>query len=219
MAQPYPVLLSAYFAYTEPDFAKLCQWLQAFCLRYQVICNLPASDVEKFYNRIAIAIHEQQPIAESKKQLASRLPSDATFRESFASKTLSTSSSPKKAHYLLASIENHLNPDNPIALAGRYTIEHILTKSNYLPNDTYWRDQFGDRLEQDVSRLGNLALLSAKANRDADTVSFAAKKAIYCSSNLKLLHKLCEYEDWNPDNLRDYQEFMAQQAVKIWAID
>ena len=219
MSQPYPVLLSAYFAYTEPDFAKLCQWLQAFCLRYQVICNLPANDVEKFYNRLAIAIHEQQPIAEIKKQLANRLPSDATFRESFASKTLSMSSSPKKAHYLLANIENYLNPSNPIALTSSHTIEHILPKSNYLPDDTYWSDQFGDLLEQDVSRLGNLALLSAKANRDADTVSFAAKKAIYCSSNLKLLHKLCEYEDWNPDNLRDYQEFMAQQAVKIWAID
>ena len=219
MAQPYPVLLSAYFAYTEPDFAKLCQWLQAFCLRYQVICNLPANDVEKFYNRIAIAIHEQQPIAEIKKQLASRLPSDATFRESFASKTLSTSQSPKQAHYLLASIENHLNPSNPIALVGSYTIEHILPKSNYLPDDTYWRDQFGDRLEQEVSRLGNLTLLSAKANRDADTASFAAKKAIYRSSNLKLLHKLCQYEDWNSDSLSDYQAFMAQQAVKIWAID
>ena len=219
MAQPYPVLLSAYFAYTEPDFARICQWLQAFCLRYQVICNLPANDVEKFYNRIAIAIHEQQPIGEIKKQLASQLPSDATFRQSFANKTLSMSQSSKKAQYLLASIENHLNPSNPIALTGSYTIEHILPKSNYLPDDTYWRDQFGDLLEQDVSRLGNLALLSAKANRDADTSSFAAKKAIYRSSNLKLLHKLCQYEDWNPDNLRDYQAFMSQQAVKVWAID
>ena len=217
MSQPYPVLLSAYFAYPEAGFAKLCHWLLAFCLRYQVICNLPSNDVEKFYSRLAIAIHEQQPIAEIKKQLVSRLPSDEDFQQSFASKTLPISQSSKKAHYLLASIENHLNPNNPTALTSSYTIEHILPKSP--KEDDYWRDQFGDLLEQDVSRLGNLALLSAKANRDADTASFAAKKAIYSSSNLKLLHKLCEYEDWNPDNLRNYQAFMAQQAVKIWAID
>ena len=216
MAQPYPVLLSAYFAYPEAGFAKLCHWLLAFCLRYQVICNLPSNDVEKFYSRLAIAIHEQQPIAEIKKQLVSRLPSDEDFQQSFASKTLPISQSSKKAHYLLASIENHLNPNNPTALTSSYTIEHILPKSP--KEDDYWRDQFGDLLEQDVSRLGNLALLSAKANRDADTASFAAKKAIYRSSNLKLLHKLCQYEDWSPDNLRDYQAFMAQQAVKVWAI-
>ena len=220
MAQPYPVLLSAYFAYAEADFAKLCHWLHTFCLRYQAICNLPSNDVEKFYNRIAIAINEQQPISEIKKQLVSRLPSDEAFRQSFASKTLSMSQSQKKAHYLLASIENHLNPSNPTALTGSYTIEHILPKSNYLADDTYWRDQFGDLLEQNVSRLGNLALLTekAKANRDADTLSFAEKKAIYSSSNLKLLHKLCQYEDWNPDSLIDYQAYMAQQAVEIWAI-
>ena len=110
LSQPYPVLLSAYFAYAEPDFAKLCQWLQAFCLRYQVICNLPSNDVEKFYNRLAIAIHEQQPIAESKKQLVSRLPSDATFRESFASKTLSTSSKPEESPLLA---RQHRKPPQP----------------------------------------------------------------------------------------------------------
>ena len=166
MAQPYPVLLSAYFAYSKVDFAKVCQWLQAFCLRYQVICNLPSNDVEKFYNHIAIAIHQQQPIAEIKKQLASRLPSDEAFRQSFASKTLSTSSSSKRAHYLLASIENNLNHNDSIALTGGYTIEHILPKSNYIEDDTYWREQFGDLLEQNIYRLGNLALLTAKANRD-----------------------------------------------------
>ena len=221
MMQPYPVLLSAYFVYGEdPDnFAKICKWLHAFCIRYQAICNWPSNDAERHYNRFANAIHERQPLAEVKKHLISKMPSDDEFRQNFANKTLSMSQSPKKAHYLLASIENYLNPSNPIALAGSYTIEHILPKSNYLKDDTYWRDQFGDLLEQDVSRLGNLALLSAKANRDADTSSFAAKKTIYRSSNLKLLHKLCQYDDWNPDNLRDYQAYMARQAVKIWAID
>ena len=198
MAQPYPVLLSAYIAYSKIDFAKVCQWLQAFCLRYQVICNLPSNDVEKFYNNIAIAIHEQQPIAEIKKQLASRLPGDEAFRQSFATKTLSTSSSPKRAHYLLASIENNLNHNDSIALTGGYTIEHILPKSNYIEDDTYWREQFGDLLEQNIYRLGNLGLLTAKANRDASTLSFDEKKAIYRKSNLKLLDKLCAYPDWNP---------------------
>ena len=219
MAQPYPVLLSAYFAYSKGDFAKICQWLQTFCLRYQVICNLPSNDVEKFYNHIAIAIHEQQSIAEIKKQLASRLPSDEAFRQSFASKTLSMSSSTKKAHYLLASIENYLNPDNPTPLTGNYSIEHILPKSNYIKDDTYWREQFGDLLEQNLHRLGNLALLTAKANRDADTLSFDEKKVIYRKSNLKLLDKLCAYPDWNPDNLNDYQAYMAEKAVRVWAIN
>ena len=219
MAQPYPVLLSAYIAYSKIDFAKVCQWLQAFCLRYQVICNLPSNDVEKFYNNIAIAIHEQQPIAEIKKQLASRLPGDEAFRQSFATKTLSTSSSPKRAHYLLASIENNLNHNDSIALTGGYTIEHILPKSNYIEDDTYWREQFGDLLEQNIYRLGNLGLLTAKANRDASTLSFDEKKAIYRKSNLKLLDKLCAYPDWNPDTLNDYQSYMADEAVKVWAIN
>ena len=216
MVQPYPVLLSAYFSYSENDFARICKWMQAFCIRYQAICGLSSTDAEKFYNRTAIHVNNRKSIMEIKEELRSMLPDDDTFKKNFSAKYLSTTQSPQKAYYLLASIENHINSNNQISLSGNYSIEHILPKS--AKNDTYWREQFADQLEQYVTRLGNLTLLSKNSNRKADKDNFTEKKDIYRQSNLKLLEKICDYDQWNPDTVNDYQSFLAKKAVEIWKI-
>ncbi len=217
IVQPYPVLLSAYMSYSKSDFARVCKWVHAFCIRYQVICGLSSRDVEGLYNQTAKAIYEGKSITEIKQKLQSMLPDDEKFKDAFAQKTLPTAQNQKKAHYLLASMENYLSPKNPIGLQTAYSVEHILPKSD--ADDDYWRAQFSDQLEQYVSRLGNLTLLSTRNNREANQSTFEEKKAIYQSSNLGLLKKLCEYSHWNAESVNDYQDFMAKQAIKIWKID
>ena len=218
ISQPHTILLSAYFAYSEADFAKICKWLLAFCMRYQVICSLPPNEVDKFYNDIAMRVYKKTPLREIKAQLKSKLPSDDEFRGKFASKTLSTEQSNKKAYYLLAALENHINSKNPIELQGKYTIEHILPKKAGV-DDSYWQEQFGDQLEQYVPRLGNMALLTKKDNQDAATFAFPEKKNIYKQSNLKIVEKVVEFDHWNTAAVNTYQSFLANQAVKIWSID
>lgn len=218
MTQPYPVLLSAYFSYLPEDFAKICKWMHVFCIRYQAICGLPSNDVEKFYNQIAMDIYAKQPIRSMKEKLQSRLPSDDDFRSKFASKTLPIAQSTKKVYYLLASIENHLKLANPIPLQGSYSIEHILPKGAS-EDDAYWREQFGNQLEQYVYRLGNLTLLPEKSNRDSDKLPFSEKVEIYRKSGLELVQKLCKYKHWNPDSVSDYQSFLADQAVNLWTLN
>ena len=222
IVQPYPVLLSGYFAHykqNQPSFAKLCHWIEVFCIRYQAICNLPATDVEKFYNRLAIKIHSNVSIEQVKEDLQSKLPGDDEFKSHFQNKTFSITQSAKKVRYLLIRIENQLSPQNPISISDhKYSVEHILPR-NEAGNEDYWRKQFGDLLEQAVSRLGNLSLLSAADNKAADQHTFEAKKNIYRKSILGIVQKLLEYKDWNINNLNMYQEFLSQQAVAIWKLN
>ena len=218
LSQPYPILLSAHFVYDTDDFAKLCRWLLAFFIRYQVTCQLPASDVENFYNTVAQSIHSRVAIDKIKEALRARLPDNEAFKQAFASKTFATTQSTKKVYYLLASLENHINPNNYTPLKGTLTIEHVLPKKEST-NELYWRDHFGDLLEQNIQRLGNLTLLPAKVNKDVAQGGFGAKKMAYRRSALAIVRKITEYEDWSPDAVNEYQAWLAQHAVGTWRID
>ena len=217
--QPYPILLSAYFAYSEKDFARICEWLHTFCMRYQVICRLPSNEVEKWYNQIAIKIYNKATITEIKQMFLQKLPSNEKFKQAFGIKDLTASKLSKKAHFILASIENNISHNNPINLtATGYSIEHILPQ-NPDADDEYWREQFQDLLEQNIYRLGNLTLLTERDNQECANLPFSDKKNIYQNSNLELLKKICDYDDWNADSVNDYQNFLATKAVAVWAID
>jgi len=217
MVQPYPVLLSAKLFYSDIDFARICQWIHTFCIRYQVICSLPAYEVERFYNQLAVAIYKQNSIETIKQTIIAKLPNDANFKKHFAIKTLPTQQSSKQAYYFLASIENYLSPNNPFALQGQYSIEHILPR-NATTDDGYWQQQFGDQLEQYIDRLGNLTLLTDADNKKADKLPFPEKKHIYQNRSLQLVKKLSQYQVWNPDNINNFQNDIAKIAVQVWSI-
>ncbi len=54
---------------------------------------------------------------------------------------------------------------------------------------------------------------------DLKRANFNTKKANYLTTKFKLAQKVAEYENWNLQNLTDYQEWLAQQAVKTWRVN
>ena len=218
--QPYTILLSAYERLEKRQFARICKYLTSFCIRYHAICNKPAKEVETFYNRLAVGIHKREMnIFSAKEALKNKMPNDEEFENAFASKTMPTAQSVKKVRYLLIKLEKRINPNSNVEVNNStLTIEHILPKKGS-KNDDYWRDQFGDLLEQNTQRLGNITLLKESQNLSAGTDNFQQKKEVYRKSELKIVKKLMEYKDWNIESLNDYQKFMAKQATQIWKLD
>lgn len=220
IVQPYTILLSAYERLDKKGFARICKYLTSFCIRYHAICNKPAKEVEAFYNKLAIAIHKREmDVFSAKEELKAKVPNDEEFENAFASKTMPTAQSVKKVRYLLIKLEKHINPNSNIELSNStLTIEHVLPKKGS-KNDDYWRSQFGDSLEQNTQRLGNLTLLKESHNRSARANNFKQKKEVYCKSKLEIVKKLMKYKDWNIESLNAYQKFMANKATQIWKLD
>ncbi len=219
IVSPYGILLNARLQFSDDaDFGKVCKYMNAFCMRYHVICNHPAQNIEGVYNRIACSIFESSDLGSVKTELLNHMPNDEEFINHFSDKTFSTSKKMKKEAYILGSIENHLNPHNQSPLPNpNWTIEHILPKKAH-NTEASWRNAFGDSLEQHIPRIGNLTLLSSKHNQSVSRKAFSEKKVVFEASGIKLSQFVAEHEDWNPDTVSEHQRKLAQIAAQIWRI-
>ena len=45
------------------------------------------------------------------------------------------------------------------------------------------------------------------------------KKEFYVTTPFMLAKKITEYDNWNLQNLNDYQKWLSEQAVKTWQAD
>ena len=215
IVKPYSILLASQEKHTKPGFEKICKHLLAFVVRYHAVCHKPAKEIERVYNQIAVAIDKGKNVADIKKIIFDFYPDDEEFKNDFCYLTIQTN---KKSNYFLSKIESHLNPSNPISFQNDYTVEHILPKKS-VKNDDYWQEQFNNLLEQSIQRLGNLTLLTSKDNKAVNCDNFEQKKKMFENSTLKMIQKIMQYNDWNPDSLAMYQQFLADNACEIWKIN
>ena len=221
--QPLALLLAAFDQFSEADrtwFTRLLKAVVVVSLRYNVICGRQSNEQESVYNQIAVAISEQHISGPGAAiaQLRPVYPEDPEFRAAFADKTLRTTSSRNKkvARFVLFQLEQHASGRSFVFENARYDMEHVLPEH---PGDDW--QQFDDQQRAACTyRLGNLTLLTATRNRDAGNAGYAAKRAIYHSSEFGITRKLAEdYDTWTADKIRSRQAWMARQATTIWRID
>jgi hypothetical protein len=48
---------------------------------------------------------------------------------------------------------------------------------------------------------------------------FNDKKQFYLKTPFNLAKKIAEYDEWNLQNLNDYQAWLAEQAVYTWQVN
>jgi hypothetical protein len=48
--------------------------------------------------------------------------------------------------------------------------------------------------------------------------NFAEKKQVYSQSHYPLAQKVASYNEWNLQNLNDYQTWLSKQAVETWKV-
>jgi hypothetical protein len=210
---PFTILMVAFKKFSSEDFVKLVKYLFVLSIRYNVICHYSTSELEKRYNQIAIKVfhdtYKRASHIKNGEEFRKLYPKDDEFTYAFKFHKMPSRQSSKKIRFLLSEIETHLGQN---CLYTKTVLEHICP---YHPEQE-WYDYFGEGVNDIQDRLGNFVLLEKDELKRAD---FNTKKANYLTTSFKLAKQVAEYDSWDLRNLNDYQEWLANQAVKTWRVD
>ena len=212
------VLLSAYEKFDQQEFRKLLRVCSVISFRYNKVGGLNPKVMEVEYNKVAIKIFNNKiktakDVFENIKN-ALYVP-DENFKNTFSTKTVSTSVNKKLVRYILLGIENKLSGVDLNYEENSSTIEHILPENPSLEWEKYFNQ---DEQEKYIYRLGNYALLKDFDNRNADNDLFEHKRKIYLNSEYKISNEI-KNEEWTPDILQSRQKILAKIACSVWRLD
>ena len=212
--QPIPLLFSIN-RHKKEWFLYVLKLLVSISFRYNVIGKLNPNTMEKVYNRLSIKVAEGKVNRKAtlKDDLREIYIQDETFSTTFKSKEISTGGKNKRlVKYILVKIENQIANKEYSFSDSTFTIEHILPK-NY---DESWNEKFSNEADKYIYRLGNYTLLEEKENKKADDKTFDDKKKVYATSQFKLTNSELHFDDWNIQNLNNYQNKLARYAKTVW---
>ena len=121
-----------------------------------------------------------------------------------------------KAKRFLLGLAHYEEPDSIVINERRYTIEHVLPKSD--KHLVGWAGFDAQTHSENVYCLGNLTLLSGGDNKPGDAAnrSFSKKKEIYSNSAIPLTRELASIEEWSPRAIQRRQRRLAKVAAKVW---
>lgn len=150
----------------------------------------------------------------SQKGKSNRWPDDDAFRAGIKA-TKKQRPAPGHAKLLLGAIERKIGGKE----AGNIetaTIEHILPQT--LSED--WRSDLGkdadDIHARYVHSYGNLTLTNS--NSEMGNKSYATKRGEYRNSCFRLNRDIAQkFEEWTAREIEERADFLADQAIKIWA--
>lgn len=201
------------------EVSRCLQFLLSLGVRLLIASSTRSEAVERPLANTAHSIWaaEISTSADLKDSLRGITPIDEEFRSSFESARISNA---RLARYYLRSLETVArNEPEPSFMPNEdemaITLEHVLPKR---PGEN-WPTFSSDEARLYGSRLGNLALLKASANRGARSEGFEEKKSFYASSTYKLTRMVGEYQQWTADTIVQRQSRLAVLAPKAWPVD
>jgi hypothetical protein len=217
--QPFPLLMAAKRRLSDPDFETVLRASVTISFRYNIIGSLPPSDQERLYHGVAqrIAAGTLGDAASVLLVLKAVYPSDEQFQTAFADKVIKTTASRNKkiVRYILCSLEKQQSGNAVDFENAAYNLEHVLPLS---PSNG-WGSFTDEELDTLVYRLGNMAMLEIRANRDAGNAPFEIKRSSYVSSSFELTRKIAlENQDWTPARIAARQRAMAKLATSVWRV-
>lgn len=212
LKQLFTILMIAFIKFPANEFVKTVKYLYVLSIRYNVICHLSPNELEKRYNQIANKVFSEEYSRASHIkngiEFKELYPDNDSFFNSFQYAKMPSRKSPKKIRFLLAEIETMLSHKTDYT---KTTLEHICP---FNPNQK-WHEYFGEGINDIQDRLGNVILLEKD---ELGRGEFNEKRKAYLSSPFKLSQKIAKYEEWNIQNVNDYQTWLASKAVQTWQV-
>ena len=199
----------------DPDLrARLATMAFTAFIRNRVIADQSSTSFENEVYVIARDVNgNEASVAEACDRLRRYMLDDAGFVHAFETRSLNVQ---KSAKLVLRLIESHLQRERAggkielvVGSNSMVELEHIYPKKpadgNEWPEGQDW-----------LNRIGNLTLLAAGLNREAQNGPFDDKKEEYSQSQLFLTRELLEMDEWTPEQIVARQERLAQLALKVW---
>ncbi len=218
-----PLLFAAWEKWSKEAFVLVLKLVCALAFRYTVVGRLSAGDLERAYHRASKAVMAgtAREVPDLFELLRPVYVSDEETVQAFTFLTLPTYGPRKRLakHILMRLEEDASGNAGPGSLEDdSATIEHILPEHP----DADWADVFPAALqERAVYRIGNLALLEVRLNREAGNGAYARKLAAYAKSRYALTKAICRIapETWTPSHIDERQGRLAARAVRLWRAD
>lgn len=226
-SQVRPVLLSALFQLTSSEIERLLRRLVTLIVRYQTVGGGRTGRLEQQCTSIAPKIFSGELNTPQKiwDHLKTIVPKDNEFTNDF--KTYSESSAPK-ARYILNQLElvkwQKKNPGKEIEKTPStdpsiLNLEHVLPQN---PSNDWGTVLASDKsIVQDcLNNIGNLCLLSAKANKNLGSSSFSVKcEKIYKNSDLSTTRDIAiNFKEWTRESIETRASELAKLALQAWPI-
>ena len=212
--QTNSLLMAAYKNLEINSFSKLVTSCAIISFRYNIIGGLNPNEQEDVYNKIATSIHQNKMM--NLKDFQSVYISDINFENDFKTKQFKrTSKNHKIVKYIYAKIEKHAFSNDINSESDSFSIEHILPEGA----DENWGDFNNEEINRSIYRLGNLALIENKLNKEAGTKSYSEKKIFLSKSNCYSTNSIPkEYDSWNENKISARQKELSKIAKSIWRI-
>lgn len=183
-------------------------------IRNRVIANHSSTSFEDEVYVIARDVKENEgSVVKACDKLHQYMLDDNDFLRAFELRSLNVQ---KSAKLVLRLIESHLQRERAggkielvVGSNSLVDLEHIYPRKpepgREWPGDEDW-----------LNRIGNLTLLAAGLNREAQNGPFEEKKEEYSQSQLFLTRELLDIDEWSSDQIVARQQRMAQLALKVW---
>jgi len=213
-----PLILSIAAKYSEKEASAAYDFLVSLSIRLMIASSPRSGSVEMPLSKAAHAIQKgvHATAADLKEAVASIVPSDTQFHEAFAVQRMSNAT---LARYLLRSLEQQAKAVNdPFYVVNDdqqvINLEHVLPQK---PGDK-WPGIDEDMIKLCVKRVGNMALMLAKANSDLKSLPYDEKRAIYADTPYETTKQIATYDGWGLEQINQRQKVLANLAVKTWPV-
>ena len=202
-------------SFDESDIADIVETIETFVFRNFTIGGKVANSAEVVFSKLAKSIFEEELTtkADIQDRIRANMLGDDEFKNLFILWKGSTSAADKFAvRYILRKIHTYLSPTSEVIQDyNKVHIEHIMPQ-----NGSLWTNVSSEDHDAYLWRLGNLALLDATLNKEAQNKPFADKKAFFATSQIKPNDEVASQTDWGKKEIEDRQQKLADYALIIW---
>ncbi|MCA1437872.1 DUF262 domain-containing protein [Bradyrhizobium sp. BRP20] len=216
--QTHPVILAALKRFSNSEMTALLKLLEVVIVRYLLIGGGHTGRFETTCAILARRIHakEIKSATAAFQELKDFYPSDDDFKQAFRIKQ---ERSNQKLQYLLRRLEEQAISQQAGNMAelvpGDLSVEHVLPR-NPGANWTALIEDDAGIVEECVSRIGNVCLLTDGANNKLGTKSFDEKKKVFAASKLITTAAIAGHSEWDRKNIDHHQAYLAKLAASAW---
>ncbi|MGH6848082.1 MAG: DUF262 domain-containing protein [Methylocella sp.] len=215
--QILPLLLAILNRFDPPQIKASAKMLLFWSVRFLIAGSGGGGPLDRAYGQLAKEVMEGtvKTAAQIREKVrAGILRTDAEFVQAFSKGRITKTN---LARYYLRSLELYKQDDRMPELGGVIDDSYTLNVEHVMPprESPDWKIP-EQTAQQFRNRLGNMVLLSPAENVKLGTRPFKEKRMVYAQSPLLLTQAVSSYRDWGPTQIDEWQEHLAELAVKIW---
>ncbi len=208
---------------TDVDTIAILNILLILLVRRKV-CGVATNMYDVFFpsllNKI---INEPDKIKAFKDQILKEelWVSDQEFKDSLINKSLYKQTESEFVRLILQEVDKKMQSHGQFPdYSSINTIEHVMPQTLNDEWKTYLGDEANDlTLERITNSIGNLCLISGKANSSIQQDSFETKKIRYTEVSALTRDLKGRTGKWNMQAIKIRSEYLAEKALEIWSLN